>query len=52
MPVNGEERRVLGTITLGFRLQPRRSGLKVGLTPVRNFKEAALSGGISIGYAF
>jgi hypothetical protein len=54
VPVSGEGTYVLGTMTLGFRIQPARGGIvfRVGLTPFTNFKEVALSAGVSVGYAF
>jgi hypothetical protein len=52
--IDGKETFALGTGTLGYRYQPVASGLlfKIGLTPIFNSKDAALSGGISLGYAF
>lgn len=52
--IEGEKAFILGTGTLGYRYQPTTNGLlfKIGLTPIFNFKDAALSAGLSLGYAF
>jgi len=51
---NEEATTVLGTATLGYRLQPQDGGFvfRIGLTPLFTFKEAQLTGGLSLGFAF
>jgi len=45
---------VLATATVGYRAQPQDGGFvfRIGLTPFFTFKGAALSGGLSLGFAF
>jgi hypothetical protein len=54
IPAGEEGWKVLGTVTLGSRLQPVRGefAFRIGLTPLTNFKEVVFSGGFSGGYCF
>ncbi len=50
----GEASTVLGTVTLGYRSQPQDGSFvfRIGLTPLFTFKQASLTGGLSLGFAF
>jgi hypothetical protein len=52
--IQGSTTVVVGTATLGYRLQPPEGGFvfRVGLTPLFTTKGSIMSGGLSLGYAF
>jgi hypothetical protein len=52
--VDGETITMLGTATLGYRLQPQDGGFvfRIGVTPLFTFKEVGWTGGLSLGFAF
>lgn len=50
----GEDNRILGTVTIGYRAQPRDGGFvfRVGLTPLFTFDRILPFGGVSLGLTF
>ncbi|MGA1825798.1 MAG: hypothetical protein ACMUIP_14175 [bacterium] len=51
---NGHKRSILGTATLGYRLQLGNSGFmfRIALTPLFTLKDMGTSAGLSFGYTF